>query len=384
VFSLQRSNVSFECFIHSFTTSSPSTSTIISIIIAATKFNTISQQSTTAFSKTTLTDIHPGKLYAGEIHTIVKGLNLELFVAAVFSSMPKIVGRAIRVVEHGGLSIDELVGNAATKEDGMSIARAIIAEPSAEPWLTVAFDEWMCVLQGRVEIHSHGRDDNNEEILVVNEGETCHVSRGERFKPVFPVADTEYILTCLPAFSPDRCVREDKGVSDSEIAQRLRLIHEMNRAGDVNTAATADDDQDDKIYHMCQKSVWDETLAAQSAYFPPTFVQDGCFTHATAEAARLISTANHYSTSSAGDWICLELSIKALKRVGIITRFEGAAPVGETATDKTASDIQWPHIYGGIPAHLPGIVTHTFPMKRDSNGTFVAIEGIVNDSKAKS
>jgi uncharacterized protein (DUF952 family) len=290
--------------------------------------------------------------------------------------MPKIIGRSLRVVEHGGLTIDELVGNAATKEGGMSIARAIISEPSSEPWLTVAFDEWMCVLRGKVEIH-HGDDNGEECILVVQEGETCHVSRGERFKPVFPVGNTEYIVTCLPAFSPDRCVREDEGVSDSDIAHRLRLLHEK-KDGD-NTA----DEDGDKIYHMCLKSVWDEALASRSAYFPPTFEKDGFFTHATAEAARLISTANHYYTSSTGDWVCLELSIKALKRVGIVTRFEGAAPVGDTATDKTASDIQWPHIYGGIP-HLPGIVTGTFPIKRDSNGTFVAIEGIVlDDSKEK-
>jgi Protein of unknown function (DUF952) len=299
--------------------------------------------------------------------------------------MPKIVGRSLCVVEHGGLCIDELVGNAATKEDAMSIARVTITEPSAEPWLTVAFDEWMCVLRGRVEIHhgERGDDDDNVKILVVHEGETCQVSCGERFKPVFPVADTEYIVTCLPAFSPDRCVRENTGVSDSEIAQRLRILHnEKHVVGVVSLKADdADDDkavaQDDKIYHMCQKSVWDKTLVSRSAYFPPTFAQDGYFTHATADAARLVTTANHYYTSSTGDWICLELSIQALKLVGIVTRFEGAAPVGDTATDQTASgDILWPHIYGGIPAHLPGIVTRTFPMKRDNSGTFVAIEGI--------
>jgi uncharacterized protein (DUF952 family)/mannose-6-phosphate isomerase-like protein (cupin superfamily) len=299
--------------------------------------------------------------------------------------MPKIVGRSLRVVEHGGLAIDELVGNAATKEGGMSIARAIITEPSSEPWLTVAFQEWMCVLKGRVDIHYDGDDSGGEKILVVREGETCHVSHGERFKPVFPVGNTEYILTCLPAFSPDRCVREDEGMSDSDdiVAQRLRFLHEK-KDDDDSTADDGDNKSaDDKIYHMCQKSLWDETLASKSAYFPPTFAEDGYFTHATAQAARLISTANHYYTSSTGDWVCLELSIQALKRVGIVTRFEGAAPVGDTATDKTASDIQWPHIYGGIPAHLPGIVTGTFPMQRDSNGTFVAIAGIVDDSRAK-
>ena len=61
-----------------------------------------------------------------------------------------IVGGARTVVEAGGLKIDELAGNVATRQDTISIAHVTIAEPCAEPWLTLDYDEWICVMRGRM------------------------------------------------------------------------------------------------------------------------------------------------------------------------------------------------------------------------------------------
>jgi hypothetical protein len=64
-------------------------------------------------------------------------------------------------------------------------------------------------------------------------GETVFISKGTRFRPSFPVGDTQcvtspnfttenpfhysvdfidvrYVPVCVPAFRPDRCIREDK------------------------------------------------------------------------------------------------------------------------------------------------------------------------------
>ena len=127
---------------------------------------------------------------------------------------------------------------------------------------------------------------------------------------------------------------------------------------------------------MCQKSLWEAALKAKEAYYPPTFVQDGNFTHATAVPQRLVETANHFYTQSPGDWICVEMSQSALQKVGIVTLFENPKPVGETAVGSTWSEWRCPHIFGGIPAFLPGVVQRTYAMKRDENGNFLSIEGL--------
>ena len=50
--------------------------------------------------------------------------------------MPKIVGGAQRVVDHEGLTIDELAGNVATSSDRISIAHVKVANASSEPWVS--------------------------------------------------------------------------------------------------------------------------------------------------------------------------------------------------------------------------------------------------------
>ena len=137
-----------------------------------------------------------------------------------FLSMPKILGDAARVVDDGhGLTIDELAGNVATKEDTISIAMVKIAAPTAEPWLTLAYDEWMCVLKGRVVL----KFDDGKSELEVKGGQTVFIAKGERFKPEFPDAGTEYIPVAIPAFRPDRCIREDG--PNSDVSQKLAALH---------------------------------------------------------------------------------------------------------------------------------------------------------------
>ena len=221
----------------------------------------------------------------------------------------------MRVVDTGDLIIDELAGNVATQADRISIAHVKISAPTSEPWLTLDYDEWMCVLKGRMVLHY-----GDGQTLEVGAGQTVFIDKGERFRPVFPDGETEYIPVCLPAFRPDRCLREDG--PDSAVAAKLQELH----GGQAK--ASADDPEPEILYHMCQKALWEEAKRSGHAYFPPTFETDG-FTHATAVPSRLIDTANHFYQDVPGEWVCLRFKRSALRRSGIITKDEEAMPVGD-------------------------------------------------------
>ena len=131
--------------------------------------------------------------------------------------MPRIIGKSTRVVETDGFSIDELAGNVASNQDTMSLAVVTVTKPYSEPWLTLDYDEWIAVVKGRVDCHVMD-DDTKTETKAVSAvaGQTIFVEKGQRFKPVFPVADTEYIPVCIPAFKPERCKREEEGRDKDE------------------------------------------------------------------------------------------------------------------------------------------------------------------------
>jgi len=59
----------------------------------------------------------------------------------------------------------------------------------------------------------------------VNAGDSVFIKKGERFRPVFPVGGTEYIPVCLPAFRPDRCVREDDTERSKQVSGKLKELH---------------------------------------------------------------------------------------------------------------------------------------------------------------
>jgi len=277
--------------------------------------------------------------------------------------MPRIIGSSVRVVDTGVLAIDELAGNVATKDDRISIAHVAVSAPTGEPWLTLHYDEWICVLKGRMVLH-YGSDQK----LEVAAGQTVLIEKGERFRPEFPEGGTEYVPVCLPAFRPDRCIRED--APDSSVQVKLRELH-GGQAAETKPANGAEEEEPEVMYHMCQRDLWESAKQAGEAYFPPTFEKDG-FTHATAVATRLIATANHFYQDVPGEWVCLRFRRSALKKLGIVTRDEKAMPVGE----KASSDewVQWvcPHVYGGLP---PQVVEAELPMTRDGP-KYVSIEGL--------
>ena len=291
--------------------------------------------------------------------------------------MPKLIGSSQTVVEVNGLRIDELAGNVATCDDTISIAHVTVSQPTAEPWLTLDYDEWLCVRKGKIVLHFQKDGKEEEETLEVKAGETCFVAKGERFRPVFPVAPTEYVPVCLPAFRPDRCHREE-GEEPSDVTDKLLRLHRMDKETTTSTGGGGDEDV---LYHMCEKHRWVQAVKSHEAYFPPTFEKDGFFTHATAVPQRLLGTANHFYQSSKEEWICLQLSRSALKNVGIITKDEGGLPVGDTPASAQITENKWifPHIYGGIPTKPGlGILTKTFPMVRNEKGEFLNISGLTD------
>ena len=298
--------------------------------------------------------------------------------------MPKIIGKAATVVEEGGLKIDELAGNVATSEDTISIASVTISSPTNEPWLTLKYDEWLCVTSGCMLINYYENDEKKQ--LKVNAGETCFVAKNERFQPEFPIVPTSYIPVCLPAFRPDRCIREE-GNEESDISLNLKKLHKVENDKSeepmmcvVNEVISTEVPDQDVLYHMCQKNLWEEAVVKKTAYYPPTFEQDGNFTHATNVPQRLVDTANHFYTSTKGDWICLQLSRSALSNIGIVTVDEGGLPVGDTEVSDQIKENKWvcPHIYAGLPTTVDGVLTKVYDMMRDEEGNFMYISGLTD------
>ena len=275
--------------------------------------------------------------------------------------MPRVIGKAERVVDFEGLTIDEYAGNVGTKDDRISIALVKVSEPSSEPWLTLDYDEWMCVLSGRmVLLHDGG------EPVEVKAGETVFIARGERFRPTFPEGGTEYVPVCLPAFRPDRCIREEE---EGLVSKKLKTLH---------SASTKPIELAEVLYHMCPAERWEAANAAGVAMFPPTFEADGCLTHATAVPSRLITTANHFYQEVKGEWICLRFTRSALRRHGIFVRDEHASPVGGQAVGGDWGEWVCPHIIGGLP---PAVVDKEFSMARDGKA-FLGIRGLTDGEAA--
>jgi len=277
--------------------------------------------------------------------------------------MAHIVGASVRVVDAQGLSIDELVGNVSTTTDQLSVASVVAAKGTAEPWLTLHYDEWMCVTQGCMTIQQAGAQD-----LSVPAGQTVMIPRGTRFKPCFP-ENTAYIPVCIPAFRPDRCIREDEDAAGEAISAKLQALHQP-AAGQPEEPRTLV--VPEVLYHMLPLADWDAAKAAEAAYFPRTFEQDDFLTHATGVPERLVTTANHYYQDVPGAWVCLEFTRTDLRRRGIVVRDEEATPVGDIATSAAMDAWVCPHVIGGLPLDA---VTKTWVMVRDGK-RFVRIEGL--------
>jgi len=284
--------------------------------------------------------------------------------------MCSIIGAAARVVDAGGFTIDELAGNVATKDDQLSIAYVKAAAGTAEPWLTLHYDEWICVRSGMAVFSQEGLPD-----IEASAGQTIHLPPGTRFQPSFPV-DTEYIPVCLPAFRPDRCVREDVTDEGAAVAAKLNELHDQDTtAATPEEAAVAapKEEAPEVLFHM---TTVDEWTAAQTkgVYYPKTFEADGHYTHATGVPSRLLTTANHFYQDVPGAWVCLQFTRTALRDAGIFVKDEEALPVGDkpVSADWVASNWVCPHVIGGIPA---AVVEKEYPMIREGT-SYVAIESL--------
>ena len=167
--------------------------------------------------------------------------------------MASIVGTSVRVVEAPGLSIDELVGNVATNQDDVSVANVTASKGTAEPWLTLGYDEWICVTSGAVVIEEEGKPP-----LTVPAGRTVMLPKGTRFRPSFP-EDTSYIPICVPAFRPDRCIREDTDADGAAISSNLQKLHKKD--GEPKKK----EEPPEVLYHMLAKEEWEKAQAKGDA-----------------------------------------------------------------------------------------------------------------------
>ncbi|KNC82980.1 hypothetical protein SARC_04749 [Sphaeroforma arctica JP610] len=277
--------------------------------------------------------------------------------------MPKLVGKTVRVVEGGGLCIDELIGNVASKSDRVSVAMVTAAAGTSEPWLTLHSDEWINVASGKLMLEVEGKAD-----MYVAQGETVLIETGTRFKKFF-VEDTVYIPVCVPAFTPERCIRENTTNEYRAISTGLQVHHKKEEPASSQDSIET---KPEVIYHMTTKAEWEEVKKSGKAYYPATYEKDGYFTHGTGVPSRLITTANNFYQDVAGDWLCLKFTRTALYNAGIHVKDEEAMPVGDKQAENQGAKWIFPHIIGGIPPH---VVTKEYKMVRDGR-KYVSIEGL--------
>jgi len=127
------------------------------------------------------------------------------------------------------------------------------------------------------------------------------------------------------------------------------------------------------VFHLVQATLWDQTIASDGTYYPPTYEVDG-FTHGTSNPQKLLNVANHFYPDVPGHWYCLRMTVESLKASGVETVYEGTAPVGDIQPDfEGAGDELFPHIHGGLKASA---VLEAHKVDRADDGAFLSIEGI--------
>lgn len=275
-------------------------------------------------------------------------------MAAVFDQEPT------SVVDTKSLKIDEYFGRVASGDDVVSACVATVTGPCAEAWQTPAFDEYVIVLEGEVCIEREG-----EETVRVAANRGIFLPKGTRVRWTWE-GPCKYVPICIPAFSVDNCGREpEAGAAKDEAAMlALRQLHAAKKHK--------------WLYHVAQKSLWDACKASGETYYPPTYAQDK-FTHATADATKLIDVLNHFYTDIEGEWVCLKTTQEALLRHGVPTVFEATAPVGDIPAIDMGDQL-FPHLLGGIPS-AEGAVLEELRVKRNPDGTFVEILGLDEEKK---
>lgn len=215
--------------------------------------------------------------------------------------MANLVSPVNVVDQKGAIVIREFFGRVASGDKRLSACVVTVNAKSEEAWQTPQFDEYVLVLEGKVHLkHSDGR------VVIVGENSGAFLPKNSRVKWIWP-GPCKYIPICLPAFSPENCGREDEPGS-----QHAKSSESMRKLRDLHAAR-----QHPWLFHVARKSLWEAAKKNKNTYYPPTFEQDGKFTHATADPTKLISVLNHFYKSVKGDYVCLQTSKEALEKAGI-------------------------------------------------------------------
>ncbi len=132
------------------------------------------------------------------------------------------------------------------------------------------------------------------------------------------------------------------------------------------------------IYHLCQKKLWEQALATQQPYYPPTFWKDGRLTRASCDSDTLPMTANHYYQGVTGDWLCLQLNPVKLRQLGIQIAVHREQQQQQQQSQRNRNaPVQCLKVFGGIPTMVDHVVTTVFALQRDGHGYFY---GMVRDT----
>jgi len=109
-----------------------------------------------------------------------------------FLRSPKIIQAAGNLPKR----IEEYVGRVNSGDSALSLARMHSPKGWVEPGQTPEFAEYTLVLKGVLRVAT--RDGTSD----VQAGEAVVTAPGEWVQYSTPLADTEYVAVCLPAFSP--------------------------------------------------------------------------------------------------------------------------------------------------------------------------------------
>jgi mannose-6-phosphate isomerase-like protein (cupin superfamily) len=120
--------------------------------------------------------------------------------------MPTIIKSPIRIEAAGKPPkiIEEFIGRVNSRTTAVSIARMVSPSGWSEPRQTPEFDEYTVVLRGLLRVETQ------EGIEDVSAGQAviCPHSQWVRYSTPGPDG-AEYIVVCLPAFSPQAVHRDE-------------------------------------------------------------------------------------------------------------------------------------------------------------------------------
>jgi mannose-6-phosphate isomerase-like protein (cupin superfamily) len=125
---------------------------------------------------------------------------------AILAIMPELIREPSRVTAAGEPPklIDEYVGQASTRQAGLSIAHIRSPAGWAEPGQRPEFDEFTIVLRGALVVESERGQ------MRVRAGQGVHARPGEWVRYRTPRSQgAEYISVCVPAFTAGTVHRDD-------------------------------------------------------------------------------------------------------------------------------------------------------------------------------